>query len=202
MLALYVNSLAQISCKIKPLTHHLMLKSKSWGIYLWLWLIHQPKMIARPLIPVLYLHVLQVKWISNLKIVFDDWQKIHMGCSSHMINCTPSSYTHNWWWPDCDLYDTIYLSFSVRHALAVMHVGIANSRWRGKRSRHSRRMRNPQLCVSGKRSMVRSYRVASPPCCIMRCKCNYPLGNVPTIWPLFPCVDQRHKRWIHMSSQI
>ena len=27
------------------------------------------------------------------------------------------------------------------------------SRWRGKRSRHSRRMRNPQFCVSGKRPM-------------------------------------------------
>ena len=32
-----------------------------------------------------------------------------------------------------------------------MHVGIANPRWRGKRSRHSRRMRNPQFYVSGKR---------------------------------------------------
>ena len=32
-----------------------------------------------------------------------------------------------------------------------MHVGIANPRWRGKCSRHSRRMRNPQFCVSGKR---------------------------------------------------
>ena len=34
-----------------------------------------------------------------------------------------------------------------------MHVGIANPHWRGKRSRHSRRMRNPQFYVSGKRSM-------------------------------------------------
>ena len=32
-----------------------------------------------------------------------------------------------------------------------MHVGIAKPRWRGKRSRHSRRMRNPQFCVSGKK---------------------------------------------------
>ena len=31
-----------------------------------------------------------------------------------------------------------------------MHVGSANPRWRGKRSRHSRRMRNPPLYVSGK----------------------------------------------------
>ena len=35
-----------------------------------------------------------------------------------------------------------------------MHAGIANPRWPGKRSRHSRRMRNPQFYVSGKRPMV------------------------------------------------
>ena len=38
----------------------------------------------------------------------------------------------------------------VPDARAVLHVGIANPRWRGKRSRHSRRMRNPQVYVSGK----------------------------------------------------
>ena len=43
----------------------------------------------------------------------------------------------------------------VRHVRAVMHVGIAKQLWRGKRSRHSRRMRNPQLCVSGKRPMAK-----------------------------------------------
>ena len=41
----------------------------------------------------------------------------------------------------------------MRHARAVMHVGITNPRWRGKRSRHSRRMRNPQFYVSDKRPM-------------------------------------------------
>ena len=35
----------------------------------------------------------------------------------------------------------------------MMHVGIANPRWRGKCSRHSRRMRNPPFYVSGKRPM-------------------------------------------------
>ena len=35
-----------------------------------------------------------------------------------------------------------------------MHVGIANPRMRGKRSRHSRRMRNPQFYVSGRRLVV------------------------------------------------
>ena len=33
------------------------------------------------------------------------------------------------------------------------HVGIANVRWQGKRSRHSRRMHNTQFYVSGKRPM-------------------------------------------------
>ena len=36
-----------------------------------------------------------------------------------------------------------HVSRHVREARAVMHVGIANPRWRGKRSRYSRRMRNP-----------------------------------------------------------
>ena len=37
------------------------------------------------------------------------------------------------------------------HARAVMHVGIANPRWRGKGPWHSRRI--PQFYVSGKRIM-------------------------------------------------
>ena len=50
------------------------------------------------------------------------------------------------------------------YGTCVMHVswcmpgsltsGFLRSRWRGKCSRHSRRMRNPQFCVSGKRPMV------------------------------------------------
>ena len=52
-----------------------------------------------------------------------------------------------------------YASRHVRHARAVMHVGIASQQFplkseAEKRSRHSRRMRNPQFCVSGKRSMI------------------------------------------------
>ena len=49
----------------------------------------------------------------------------------------------------------------MHHGTCVMHVpwcmpgsltsGFLWSRWRGKRSRHSRRMRNPQFYVSGKR---------------------------------------------------
>ena len=43
-----------------------------------------------------------------------------------------------------------HASRHVRHTRAVIHVEIANPRWRGKRSRHSRRMRNPQFYVSDK----------------------------------------------------
>ena len=48
-------------------------------------------------------------------------------------------------------YRSRHASRHVRHGRAVMHVGIANPRWRGKRSRHSRRMRKQQFYVSGKR---------------------------------------------------
>ena len=47
-----------------------------------------------------------------------------------------------------------HASRHVRHARAVTHAGIANPRWRGKRSRHSQRMRNPHFYVSGKRPIV------------------------------------------------
>ena len=46
-----------------------------------------------------------------------------------------------------------HASRQVRHERAVMRVGISNSRWRRKRPRHSRRIRNPQFCVSGNRPM-------------------------------------------------
>ena len=42
----------------------------------------------------------------------------------------------------------------MHHARSVMHIGVANTWWRGKRSRHSRRIRNPQFYVSGKRPIV------------------------------------------------
>ena len=41
----------------------------------------------------------------------------------------------------------------VGDARAVIHIGISNQRCRGKRSRYSQRMRNPQFYVSGKRTM-------------------------------------------------
>ena len=48
-----------------------------------------------------------------------------------------------------------HASRHVRDTHAVMHVGIAISRWRRKRSWHSWRIRNPQFYLSGERSMAR-----------------------------------------------
>ena len=48
-------------------------------------------------------------------------------------------------------------------ACAVQHAGIVNSWWRGKRSRHDRRIRNPQFYVSGKRPMT---SIPTASCCI------------------------------------
>ena len=50
-----------------------------------------------------------------------------------------------------------HASRHMRHAHAVMHVGIANQRWCGKRSRHFRRMRNPKYYVSDKRPMALAF---------------------------------------------
>ena len=57
----------------------------------------------------------------------------------------------------------------IHHGTCVRHVpwcmpgsltsGFLWSRWRGKRSRHSRRMRNPQFYVSGKRPMGMGMRL-------------------------------------------
>ena len=56
---------------------------------------------------------------------------------------------------DTAMYRSRHASRHVRDARALMHVGIANPRWCGKRSRQCRHMRNPQFYVSGKRPMAR-----------------------------------------------
>ena len=45
----------------------------------------------------------------------------------------------------------LFLESRSLHCEALMHVGIANPQWRGKRPRHSRHMRNLQFYVSIKR---------------------------------------------------
>ena len=73
----------------------------------------------------------------------------------------PGTFSPSPWVSDPDMY----------HDTCVTHVpwcmpgsltsGFLWSRWRGKRSRHSRRMHSPQFCVSGKRPVVRLGRNSS-----------------------------------------
>ena len=61
----------------------------------------------------------------------------HGSCVTHLPWCIPGSLTSGFLW----------------------------SRWWGKRSRHSRRMRNPQFHVSGKRPMAwHFFRITGPLC--------------------------------------
>ena len=59
----------------------------------------------------------------------------HGTCATHVLWCMPGSLTSGFLW----------------------------SRWQGKRSRHSRRMRNPQFYVSGKRPMPNQLEALPPP---------------------------------------
>ena len=54
------------------------------------------------------------------------------------------------------MYTIVVVLQWASYARAVMHVGIANPRLRGKRSR---RMHNPHFCVSGKRPIAVFSRV-------------------------------------------
>ena len=67
-----------------------------------------------------------------------------------------------------------------RHVRDVMHVGIANPQWRGYRSRHSGRRRNPQFYVSGKRPKCTVYpkKYAHGFCFAVLC-CGYTLTDFP-----------------------
>ena len=74
-------------------------------------------------------------------------------------------------------YRSRHASRHGRHARAVMHVGIANPQWRGKRSRHSRRMCSPQFYVSGERPIGRLHKSCLDQCwwctaCHHPRKCN------------------------------
>ena len=76
-----------------------------------------------------------------------------------------SKETTSWW--------SRHASRHVRHARTVMHVGIANPRWRWKRFRHTRRMHIPQFYVSGPKAQMvlqRSVQVVQTLCCFV---CKY-----------------------------
>ena len=91
-------------------------------------------------------------------MTYMQWASYHIckiagcACAGNAGNVFPATdFKWNRWLPKR------HASRHVRHARAMMHVGIANPRCREKRSRHSRRMRNPQFYVSGKRPMFEEH---------------------------------------------
>ena len=83
-----------------------------------------------------------------------------------------------------------HASRHVRHARPLMHVGIANPQWQGKRFRYSQRVRNPQFYVSGKRPMSWGNHVSAS---------TYPKGTAVADWSdrwKSPPVFQDH-RWLY-----
>ena len=94
-----------------------------------------------------------------------------------------------------------HISRHVRDACAVMHAGIANSffpwiRRREKRSRNSRRIRNPQYNVSGKRPMGRG--TADKFYC-PRFHCNWHI--IMLYWRMYNSISQHKKRGSIQASQ-
>ena len=90
---------------------------------------------------------------------------MHQGtCVTHVSWCMPESLTSGFLW----------------------------SRWRGKRSRHSRRMRNPQFCVFDKRPM-RGYQDNSASncyqvtCCIQHASFRAKYQQMQFIYPCWKC---------------
>ena len=83
----------------------------------------------------------------------------------------------------------------------VMHVGISNPRGRGKRSRHSRHMRNPQFYVSGKRPIASTSMTidrAIRKCTLQTTICNNCCTTVIALASLLANVAQCH----HVTTKI
>ena len=70
---------------------------------------------------------------------FSDPDMQHGTCVTHLLWCMPGTLTSGFVW----------------------------SRWRGKRSRHSRHMRKPQVYVSGKRPMFVIFSLSDYHCCLI-----------------------------------
>ena len=79
-----------------------------------------------------------------------DTKKLRVAHAPGMPRTFPSPPTSK----ETASYRFRHASRHVRHTLAMMHVGIATPRWRGKHSRRYRRICNPQFYVSGKRPIA------------------------------------------------
>ena len=112
---------------------------------------------------VIVIGLLLQKW-NNIcqRYIINDWPMVYYPLASYQIRkivgcafpgnagnvfSTPTSKKTASW-------RSRHASRHVHHACTVMHFGIANPRWLGRRSRHSRCMHNPQFYLSGKRSIA------------------------------------------------
>ena len=66
----------------------------------------------------------------------------------------PGTFSPPPWVSDPDMQHGTCVTHVPWHMPGSLTCGWLWSRWRGKRPRHSRRMRNPQFCASGKRPML------------------------------------------------
>ena len=110
-------------------------------------------------------------WLVSSNLHYDDRYKFRAWHDSFIVVAWTSYQIHNIAGGACagnagnvsppptsreaDSWRSRHASRHVRHARAVMHIEIASPRSRGKRSRHSRCMRNTQFYISGKRPMCR-----------------------------------------------
>ena len=68
----------------------------------------------------------------------------------------PGTFSPPTWVSDSDMHNGTCITHVPWCMPGPLTIGFLWNQWRGKRSRHSRRMRNPPLCVSGKRLMHQS----------------------------------------------
>ena len=85
---------------------------------------------------------------------------------NHLLFIPACTTAHTW--PLSDRKPMGLLSDS-GHARAVMHAGITNPRWRGKRSRQSRRMRKTQFYLSGQSPIQVSWHIYMSKNCVGGC---------------------------------
>ena len=130
------------SCRIKRMMHnHICKQNRTMMFYIMFWVVRSNRNSHHE--PVSSNHSQWTPWASY-QIPKSHGSCMHRECRGH-FPATGFIRNNNL---------VILTCISARASrTAVMHVRIVNPQRRGKRSRHSRRMRNPKFCVSGKRPM-------------------------------------------------
>ena len=115
-------------------------------------------------------------------------------CAGNAGNVSPPSRVS-----DPDMYHGTCVTHVPRYMPGSLTSGFLWSRWRGKRFRHSRRIRNPQFYASGKRRMLSIYptEYTSPPAFGLYMS-DKQTSHPPS--PLFPIrFSLRHFKWVMRS---